>query len=387
MKRLILTTLLFSVITISYSQNIDTISSGTNGDAILRIESDTDNSNEGDNSRIEMFQDGGSVGAYLGFDYNWGGPNQPDNLFRIGTRYNNIDNFNRLVINTQNGNVGIGTSDPVSRLEIDYSGTMGGLFDVQKSYFRLKNGSHSLLMDNNEIYSSEALILGSSYSNDIEFRNVSSATNEKLMTIKPTGRVGIGTNTPNEKLQVNGNIRLNDYSIKSGGDSRIDFGNTGVGNENDDLGIYVHNDGEFEMFRNDKRMMNVSTHFNLALDSEIKVGIGTTTPTHKLAVNGTVRSKEVIVDNDNWPDYVFTDSYQLKSLQEVSEYIAKNGHLPNIPSADEVEANGFELAKMNASLLEKIEELTLYTIDQEAKLKNQEALIQSLIQRIEKLEK
>ena len=117
------------------------------------------------------------------------------------------------------------------------------------------------------------------------------------------------------------------------------------------------------------------------------VGIGTTSPSHKLSVNGDIRSKELNLENENWPDYVFTDDYELKPLTEVSNFIANNGHLPNIPSAKEVESNGIELSKMNASLLEKIEELTLYTIDQDNKLKNQEALILSLIERIEKLEK
>lgn len=134
------------------------------------------------------------------------------------------------------------------------------------------------------------------------------------------------------------------------------------------------------------------------------VGIGILDPTNKLEVNGTMRSKELILENDNWPDYVFTDGYELKSLEEVSAYIKANGHLPNIPSAEEVASNGVKMMEMSASLLEKVEELTLYTISQEEKikeltaqnqqmklqeekLKKQEALIQSLIERIEQLEK
>ncbi|MEL6558328.1 MAG: hypothetical protein AAFQ94_09100 [Bacteroidota bacterium] len=107
--------------------------------------------------------------------------------------------------------------------------------------------------------------------------------------------------------------------------------------------------------------------------------------------------KVMFAENWPWPDYVFTESYDLKSLEEVSKFIIENGHLPNIPPASEVETNGIELARISASLLEKVEELTLYTISQEEKikkltvqnkqLKKQEALIQSLIDRIEKLEK
>ncbi len=215
-----------------------------------------------------------------------------------------------------------------------------------------------------------------------------------FLNVTNLGLIGLGTNTPNEKLQVMGNIRLDNYSIKSAGNSRIDFGNTGIGNENDDIGIYIHSDGEFDMNRNNKRMINVSNHFNLALDEDVKVGIGTTTPTHKLSVNGIVRAKGVRCDvNTDWPDYVFAPDYDLRNLEEVKNFINLNGHLPNIPSATEVSKNGIELGKMNASLLEKIEELTLYTIDQQEeivtqndKLKTQNALIQSLIERIEKLE-
>lgn len=104
-----------------YAQEvIETVSSGTSGDAILRIESDTDNSNESDNPRIEILQDGGGLGAYIGFNADWGGSFvQPDNLFRIGTRWGNVDNFNRLVINGQNGNVGIGTDNPNTLLDVN----------------------------------------------------------------------------------------------------------------------------------------------------------------------------------------------------------------------------------------------------------------------------
>lgn len=92
------------------------------------------------------------------------------------------------------------------------------------------------------------------------------------------------------------------------------------------------------------------------------VGIGTTTPSNKLEVNGTIRSKEVKVEASPWPDYVFKDSYKLPSLKEVKSYINKNKHLPDVPSAKEVESDGVKLGEMNAILLKKIEELTLYQI-------------------------
>lgn len=95
------------------------------------------------------------------------------------------------------------------------------------------------------------------------------------------------------------------------------------------------------------------------------VGIGTgAIVNYKLAVDGKIRSREVKVDNDNWADYVFHEDYKLPTLKEVEQHIKEKGHLINIPSAKEVHAEGIELGEMNKLLLEKIEELTLYLIQQ-----------------------
>lgn len=103
------------------------------------------------------------------------------------------------------------------------------------------------------------------------------------------------------------------------------------------------------------------------------VGIGTNAiSNYKLAVDGKIRSREVKVDNDNWADYVFFKNYKLPTLEEVEKHIQDKGHLINIPSAAEVEANGVELGEMNKLLLEKIEELTLYVIQQEKRIKSLE---------------
>ncbi|MFS4469600.1 fibronectin type III domain-containing protein [Maribacter sp. 2210JD10-5] len=106
------------------------------------------------------------------------------------------------------------------------------------------------------------------------------------------------------------------------------------------------------------------------------VGIGTTdTGSYKLAVNGKIRTKEVKVEAANWPDYVFKKEYQLPSLEEIQKHIAEKGHLPNIPSAKEVENSGIELGEMNRLLLEKIEELTLYIIQQETRVSRIEKMV------------
>ncbi|KAB5483649.1 tail fiber protein [Flagellimonas hadalis] len=110
------------------------------------------------------------------------------------------------------------------------------------------------------------------------------------------------------------------------------------------------------------------------------VGIGTTSPDSKLTVKGKIHAEEVKVDlSVPGPDYVFKEGYDLKTLEEVQNYIKQHGHLPNIPSAKEMEVNGILLAEMNMKLLEKIEELTLYTLEQEKK-------IEAMLLRIENLE-
>jgi hypothetical protein len=94
-----------------------------------------------------------------------------------------------------------------------------------------------------------------------------------------------------------------------------------------------------------------------------RVGIGTNTPDSALAVNGNIHAREVKVDLDGWPDYVFKKEYELPTLKEVEAHINDKGYLINMPSEAEVLKNGINLGEMNAKLLQKIEELTLYMID------------------------
>jgi hypothetical protein len=96
------------------------------------------------------------------------------------------------------------------------------------------------------------------------------------------------------------------------------------------------------------------------------VGIGTTNPTSKLSVNGTIQAKEVVV-NTGWADYVFSPKYRLRPLSEVAAYIQQNHHLPEIPSEAEVKEQGVSLGEMQSKLLAKVEELTLHMIQAEAR--------------------
>ena len=106
------------------------------------------------------------------------------------------------------------------------------------------------------------------------------------------------------------------------------------------------------------------------------VGIGTTSPDYKLDVVGTIRTQELKVDMQG-ADFVFEEDYKLRTLNEVEAFVKENKHLPEIAPAAEMQANGVNQSEMNQKLLQKIEELTLYTISQETKLtKKDEEIIE-----------
>ncbi|MCH5718186.1 tail fiber protein [Niabella hibiscisoli] len=111
------------------------------------------------------------------------------------------------------------------------------------------------------------------------------------------------------------------------------------------------------------------------------VGIGTRNPTDKLSVKGKIRAQEIKVEADNganWPDYVFKKDYKLPSLADVEKHILEKGHLPEVPSAEEVEKEGIALGANQALLLKKIEELTLYLIEKDKQLKTQQLVNEEL---------
>ena len=178
-------------------------------------------------------------------------------------------------------------------------------------------------------------------------------SSDAAMVIDPQKRVGIGLINPPSLLSVSGDIALKYGSelkitdgthrtiLKTGWDVSQDFLTIHVpGNkvENATPKIYVRSDGN--------------------------VGIGTTSPGSRLAVNGRVHAKEVKVDlNVPGPDYVFESDYDLRSLKETEKFVRKNKHLPEIPSAADMKKNGINLSEMNMKLLKKVEELTLYMID------------------------
>ncbi|SFC66676.1 hypothetical protein SAMN04487891_1205 [Flagellimonas taeanensis] len=197
------------------------------------------------------------------------------------------------------------------------------------------------------------------------------------------------------------------YQFKSGGDFVVRNGNILLGQGTplfklhikDPIGgaaLGLERGGKFWRFdlQNNSDRLYIGHSDNSSMFTFHKngnFGIGTTAPDAKLAVKGDIHAEEVKVDLAvPGPDYVFKEDYDLKPLEEVQNYIKEHGHLPNIPSAKEMGTNGIQLGEMNMKLLEKIEELTLYIIEQNRKIDELEKdndKLQKLEQRIIYLEK
>lgn len=124
-----------------------------------------------------------------------------------------------------------------------------------------------------------------------------------------------------------------------------------------------------------------------------KVVNGSTTPYKLMQLDNTglLYAREVKVNLDSfWPDYVFEENYDLLSLEEVKSFVDQNGHLPNVPSAQEMEENGVNVSETSVMLMEKVEELTLYLIQLQEQLKQQQEMLllqQELIKKLEEQQK
>ena len=109
---------------------------------------------------------------------------------------------------------------------------------------------------------------------------------------------------------------------------------------------------------------------------------------YKLFVKSGIKAEKVKVElssANGWADYVFKKDYKLRTLEEVEKHIEEKGHLPNVPSAEEVVKQGINLGEMDAKLLEKIEELTLYSIEQNKQIKAQSEEIKGLKKQVQEL--
>ncbi|TYR36354.1 hypothetical protein FXV77_10635 [Sphingobacterium phlebotomi] len=125
----------------------------------------------------------------------------------------------------------------------------------------------------------------------------------------------------------------------------------------------------------------------MTVQNDGSVGIGTISPQAKLAVNGNILAKEIKIKTDiSVPDYVFEDTYDLPSLSSIERYVKVHKHLPEVPSAKDIEKDGLDLAEMNLLLLKKVEELTLHLIEKEKEvtdLKNGMLKVEERIYRLE----
>lgn len=197
------------------------------------------------------------------------------------------------------------------------------------------------------------------------------------------GNLRSQTTTFNEDVRIWGKleIRGNEFAQFIQGP---DIDSRGVVINDDDFGLKTR----YRIWANGARAYNQiwydsggSDFFSLGSPNPIfsirgnGVGIGISSPTHKLEVNGTIRAKEVKLEATNWPDYVLSESYRLPSLEETGAYIKTHGHLPGFRSAAEYEAEGVNMLELNQKLLEKVEELTLHLIEKEKNMNDMKSRV------------
>ena len=190
--------------------------------------------------------------------------------------------------------------------------------------------------------------------------------------------VGIGNTNPLHRLDISGNVKISGALLGGWPTSALALRqNTGSTNSYSWIEMWGdHATRQGELVLAGKYIVLRANSTNTSIGDEVvwvrdngNVGIGTSAPDAKLAVNGDIHAEEVRVDlNVPGPDYVFEANYELPSLSSIQNYIEVHHHLPEIPSAKEMEENGIELSEMNMLLLKKIEELTLYTLEQEKKI-------------------
>lgn len=243
----------------------------------------------------------------------------------------------------QNGNVGIGTSNPKAKLQVE------GDFLVNSSKGNMSIGypsGHQWKF--NTIGGGATLQL---------WTNPSGSPSSLVANFKQNGNMGVGISNPTQKLHVSGNrLRL---STQGNANRYIEMRTDGA-----HMDLNANNGNLY---------LHANTGNTIIQRFGGKVGMGTSyiPAGYKLAVDGRIICEELKVQmSGDWPDYVFEDNYDLMPLEELEAEIEAKGHLPGIPSAEVIESEGLTVGEMQRKMMEKIEELTLYVID--LKKENQE---------------
>lgn len=266
------------------------------------------------------------------------------------------------------GSVGIGTTNPEEKLEIA---------DVGPAVLQFKRTSDSLgavgtikfNLAGTEVgrIESERVVAAGRVS-VMKFSVWTGNSLLESMRINTGGNIGIGTTAPAQKLDVSGYIQSAPSAVEGG----LYFGNANHGVRRpagtNNVELYTTQGNIF------LSASSISSN-QLVLRENGDVEMGAPNISSKLTVNGNVTAKKMKVTQNVWADFVFEPTYHLPSLYDLESYVKKYKHLPEIPSAKEVQEQGLDLGNNQAKLLQKIEELTLYVIDQHKQLETQQKTI------------
>jgi hypothetical protein len=306
------------------------------------------------------------------------------------------------------GNVGIGTTSPVAALgftDVDVTSAATGITwynaggTTTSTYYGIHRTSGTWTAPNYQ-----QLRLG--WETGI-ILDPGTAYGKSYVDIKgnglrvTNGDVGIGTASPQFKLDVEGfAARIKNPSTASASYTsfRIQGAEFANGLEIDFFGQsdIPGNEWTYGAGVGGASIVNVNAKplvfgtgnlRRMIIDGAGNIGIGTTNTAdanYKLFVETGIRTRKVKVDQSTWPDYVFASTYKLPSLKEVEAFIKQNQHLPDVPSAKEVKEEGLDLGENQSVLLKKIEELTLYAIEQNKKLEEQNKRIEDLEKQLNK---